>query len=85
MLDRAGFVDVVTSLEPAPTVLNNAQQYSEFVSNIILRQHLKRIPDEDLRAQFMTRLTEEAGADDPPFSLDYWRLNLTGRNPSFRL
>jgi len=81
-LDRAGFVDVVTSLEPAPTVLNNAQQYSEFVSHIILRQHLKRIPDEDLRAQFMTRLTEAAGADDPPFSLDYWRLNLTGRNPS---
>jgi trans-aconitate 2-methyltransferase len=81
-LERAGFVEVVTSLEPAPTVLNNAQQYSEFVSHIILRQHLKRIPHEHLRAQFMTRLTEAAGADDPPFSLDYWRLNLTGRNPS---
>lgn len=81
-LERSGFVEVVTSLEAAPTVLNNAQQYSEFVSHIILRQHLKRLPDEDLRAQFMTRLTEEAGADDPPFSLDYWRLNLTGRNPS---
>jgi trans-aconitate 2-methyltransferase len=81
-LRRAGFVDVVTSLEPAPTVLQNGQQYSEFVSNIILRQHLKRIPDEDLRALFMARLTEEAEADDPPFSLDYWRLNLTARNPS---
>jgi trans-aconitate 2-methyltransferase len=81
-LDRAGFVEVVTSLEPAPTVLDNAQHYSEFVSHIILRQHLKRIPDEHLRAQFMTRLTEAAGADDPPFSLDYWRLNLTGRSPS---
>jgi hypothetical protein len=72
----------VTSLEPAPTVLDDAEQYSEFVSHIILRQHLKRIPHEDLRAQFMTRLTEAAGADDPPFALDYWRLNLTGRNPS---
>jgi trans-aconitate 2-methyltransferase len=81
-LDRAGFVEVVTSLEPAPTVLHDAQQYSEFVSHIILRQHLKRIPDEHLRAQFMSRLTEAAGTDDPPFSLDYWRLNLTGRNPS---
>jgi len=81
-LHRAGFVDVVTSLEPAPTVLTDAQQYSEFVSHIILRQHLTRIPHEELRAQFMSRLTEAAGADDPPFSLDYWRLNLTGRNPS---
>ena len=81
-LDRAGFVDVVTSLEPAPTVLDDAKQYSEFVRHIILRQHLKRIPHEDLRARFMTRLTEAAGADDPPFALDYWRLNLTGRNPS---
>jgi hypothetical protein len=80
-LDRAGFVEVVTSLEPAPTVLHDAQEYSEFVSHIILRQHLKRIPDEHLRAQFMSRLTEAAGEDDPPFSLDYWRLNLTGRNP----
>jgi hypothetical protein len=81
-LGRAGFVEVVTSLEPAPTVLNNAEQYSEFVSHIILRQHLRRIPDEHLREQFMTTLTAAAGADDPPFSLDYWRLNLAGRNPS---
>jgi trans-aconitate 2-methyltransferase len=80
-LRRAGFVDVVTSLEPAPTILDNAQQFSEFVSNIILCQHLKHIPGEDLRAKFIARLTEEAAADDPPFSLDYWRLNLTGRNP----
>lgn len=79
-LRRAGFVDVVTSLEPAPTMLEDAQQYSEFVSIIILRQHLKRISNENLRAKFMVRLTEEAAADNPPFSLDYWRLNLTARN-----
>ncbi len=27
----------------------------------------------------MTILTEQAAADDPAFSLDYWRLNLRGR------
>jgi trans-aconitate 2-methyltransferase len=80
-LCRAGFVDVQTSLEPAPTVLNDARQYAEFVRNIILRQHLKQLPTEQLRTEFMESLTAQAAADQPPFSLDYWRLNLRGRVP----
>src|SRR6266567_117205 len=78
-LRRAGFVDVKTSVEPAPTVLENAAQYSEFVRNIIFRRHLEQIPSEDLQAEFIATLTEQAAVDDPPFSLDYWRLNLRGR------
>jgi hypothetical protein len=27
----------------------------------------------------MRTLTEQAAQDDPPFLLDYWRLNLRGR------
>ena len=80
-LRRAGFVEVETSLEPAPTLLESAEQYNEFVRNIVLQQHLERIPDEADRAEFMARLTEQAAADDPPFLLDYWRLNLHGRIP----
>lgn len=78
-LRRAGFVEVETSTEPAPTVLDNAGHYCEFVRNIILRRHLENLPAEDARAEFMATLTEQAAADDPPFSLDYWRLNLRGR------
>jgi trans-aconitate 2-methyltransferase len=78
-LRRAGFVNVETSIEPAITVLENAEQYTEFVRNIILREHLQRLPSEFLRDAFMAELAEQAGADDPPFSLDYWRLNLRGR------
>jgi trans-aconitate 2-methyltransferase len=78
-LRRAGFVEVETSVEAAPTVLDSAAQYREFVSNIILHRHLERIPSEDLRTEFMARLTERAAGDDPPFLLDYWRLNLRGR------
>ena len=77
-LRRAGFVEVETSLEPALTVLENAQQYTEFVRNIIFRQHVQRIPTEELRVEFVAKLAEQAEADDPPFSLDYWRLNLRG-------
>ena len=78
-LIRAGFVEVETSIEAAPTILDSAEQYSEFVRNIILRRHLENLPSEQLRAEFMAELTDRASADNPPFSLDYWRLNLRGR------
>jgi trans-aconitate 2-methyltransferase len=78
-LRRAGFVDVETSIEAAPTILDNAEQYSEFVRNIIFRRHLENIPTEELRAEYIDELTHQASLDDPPFLLDYWRLNLRGR------
>jgi trans-aconitate 2-methyltransferase len=78
ILRHAGFVNVEASLEAAPTLLDDARQYEEFVSNIILRAHLRQIPSEELRANFMAELTEQAAQDDPPYLLDYWRLNLSG-------
>ena len=78
-LRRAGFVDVETSLESAPTVLDDANHYREFVRNIILLRHLENLPTEQARGEFITTLTELAAADNPPFVLDYWRLNLRGR------
>jgi trans-aconitate methyltransferase len=78
-LQRAGFVEVETSVEPALTVLDNREQYVEFVRNIILRLHLESIPTEELRLEFMDGLAAQAAGDDPAFSLDYWRLNLRGR------
>jgi trans-aconitate 2-methyltransferase len=78
-LRNAGFVDVETSLEAASTVLGNAGHYNEFVRNIVLRRHLENIPGVAERNQFVAILTEQAAQDDPPFLLDYWRLNLRGR------
>ena len=83
-LSRAGFVDVETSVEPAVTILDDAAHYAEFVRNIILRIHLTRISSESLRDEFLTHLTDLAAKDDPPFKLDYWRLNLRGRVPAHR-
>ncbi len=76
-LRAAGFIAVKTGLEPALTVLGDAQQYSEFVGTVILHRHLERIPDAGLRGEFLEELTHQAAADDPPYSLDYWRLNLS--------
>jgi trans-aconitate methyltransferase len=76
-LRRAGFAHVRTSLEQAPTVLDDAEQYKDFVRNIVLRRHLEQLPTQELREAFMDNLTEQASTDSSPFSLDYWRLNLS--------
>ena len=81
LLRQAGFVQVETSLEPALTFLENAEKYSEFVRSVILRRHLEEIPDPALRDEFVADIVRPAGLDDPPFSLDYWRLNLAGSVP----
>ena len=78
-LRHAGFADVETSTEAAPTALDDPAHYREFVRNIIFRRHLGNLPTEDLRNQFLDNLTKQAANDNPPFVLDYWRLNLRGR------
>jgi len=81
LMREAGFVEVETSLDPALTVLENMDVYCEFVRKVILRRHLEEIQDPVLRTEFVAELAAEAAHDDPPFSLDYWRLNLAGRVP----
>ena len=78
----AGFVGVRTSLEQAPVVLTSAEEYQRFITSVIFREHLARVPDDKLRTRLATVLTEQAGGDDPPFELDYRRLNLRGRRPA---
>jgi trans-aconitate 2-methyltransferase len=81
LMRKAGFVEVETSLEPALTVLEDLGSYSEFVRTVILRRHLQEIPDALLGSEFVAELACQAALDDPPFSVDYWRLNLTGKVP----
>jgi trans-aconitate 2-methyltransferase len=78
-LESAGFIEVKTWLEPAPTSFPDAQQYCEFIANVVLHRRLKRLPQPSLRQEFLEELARQAAADDPPFELDYWRLNLSAR------
>ncbi len=80
-LRAAGFVDVVSSLEDAPTRLADEASYREFVTTVIYNPHLERIPDPALRSRFIDEITMLSAREDPPFTLDYWRLNLQGRRP----
>jgi trans-aconitate methyltransferase len=78
-LRAAGFVDVVTDVIPAPTTLPDEARYREFLATVVLGSHLARLPDNARRERFLDPLVDAAAADDPPFTLDYWRLNLQGR------
>lgn len=79
-LTSAGFVDVATSLEAAPTTLATADDYRAFVMTVIYHPHLAQLPA-DLHGRFIDGVTARAAVTSPPFSLDYWRLNMTARRP----
>ena len=80
-LKKAGFVSVATSLESTPFVPPDADAFKEFMTTIVCRHHLSRLPDEELQNRFMEQLTEKAATDNPPFELDYWRLNIDATRP----
>jgi trans-aconitate methyltransferase len=79
-LAAAGFTAVRTSLEPAPTTLADEASYREFVTTVIYNPHLARLPA-PLRGRFIDEVTARSARQDPPFTLDYWRLNLEGTRP----
>ena len=80
-LREAGFVEVRTSVEPAPVVQPDAEAFDTFITNVICRPYLAHLPDAPLRRAFTRRLTEQSAGDRPAFELDYWRLNMDARRP----
>lgn len=81
-LQNSGFMEVQTWLEAAPTSFPDHEEYCEFIANVVLHRRLERLPEPNLRQQFLEVLARQAAADDPPFELDYWRLNLSARKAS---
>jgi trans-aconitate methyltransferase len=77
-LEAAGFVDVHTSLEEAPTTLPSRAAFADFIHCVCVRHHIERLPAE-AREPFIGSLTELAARDHRPFTLDYWRLNILAR------
>lgn len=80
-LQNAGFVKARVWIEEAPTPFADAAAFSEFLRTVVLRMHLARLPDPALKERFLEEIVREAAADDPPFVLDYWRLNVEARRP----
>ena len=80
-LARAGFDAVEVWTEPAPTTLAGAEAFADFISCVCVRHHIDRLPSAE-RAAFVGALTERAACDDPPYTLDYRRLNIFARKPA---
>jgi trans-aconitate 2-methyltransferase len=81
-LAEAGFDDVACSLESALVVLPDRDTYRSFLEHVVVRSWLAPLPSDALRQRFLDRLVEPGASDDPPWSLDYWRLNLNARRPA---
>ncbi|MDP9262813.1 MAG: methyltransferase domain-containing protein [Acidobacteriota bacterium] len=78
-LRTAGFVEAETGLEEAPTTFAGADAFRQFARTVVLRPYLATISDEVRREEFLEALVAQTAGDSPPFTLDYWRLNLRGQ------
>jgi trans-aconitate methyltransferase len=74
-LRRVGFQDVTTSLEAAPVTFPDAAQYRDFLKTVILHPYMERLP-ESLQAELIDEMVRQSAQEQPPFVLDYWRLNM---------
>jgi trans-aconitate 2-methyltransferase len=74
----AGFESLQVSLEPSPISFSDSASYEAFVTTVCLRPYLNHLPDAQ-RQPFVDTLVAAAAEDDPPLTLDYWRLNADGR------
>ena len=77
----AAFTAVDVYLEEAPTTLPDRAAFRDFLSCVCIREHLARLPQTE-RDLFLDRLADQSAHDDPPFTLDYWRLNIIARKPA---
>ena len=75
-LESAGFVDVETWLHEEPTPIEPGEPMETFLTTVILREHLQRVPERE-RADFVRRVAERL----PSSTIDYVRLNILARRP----
>lgn len=73
-LAGAGFVDVEAWLHEEPTFIEPGEPLETFLSTVILRSHLDRLPERE-QAGFIRRVAERL----PSPEIDYVRLNILAR------
>jgi trans-aconitate 2-methyltransferase len=73
-LERAGFVDVDVWTNPEPTPFDDPERLADFLSTVILREHVGTLAPEE-RRPFVERVV----AAMPEPVVDYVRLNIVAR------
>jgi SAM-dependent methyltransferase len=80
-LRAAGFEKVETGLEQASIAVPSDQEFQQYLRTFILHRHLELLPTDTLRTVFVEKLADASAHDDPPWTLDYCRLNLRAHRP----
>jgi SAM-dependent methyltransferase len=80
-LRSAGFEEIHSELEAAPVIAPTSEEFQGYLRTFVLHRHLEVLPTESLRAGFVQGLAAASADDNPPWMLDYWRLNLRARKP----
>jgi SAM-dependent methyltransferase len=80
-LRAAGFEKVETGLEQASITVPSDQEFQQYLRTFILHRHLELLPTDTLRTVFVEKLADASAHDDPPWTLDYCRLNLRAHRP----
>lgn len=80
-LRAAGFENVEATLEESPVYVSSAAEFDRYLRTFILHRHLELLPSDALRNDYVKELTDDAANDNPPWTLDYWRLNLHAYKP----
>ncbi len=75
-LESAGFTDVRTWLEPAPTTFGTREEFIGFLRTVILRCHVDLLPDDE-----QTAYLDEVADRMPDRCVDYVRLNALAHKP----
>ena len=78
----AGFERVETSLEQASFCAPGSQEFQDYLRTFVLHRHLELLPTETPRIAFLQELADASAHDDPPWALDYWRLNMRAHKPA---
>jgi trans-aconitate methyltransferase len=74
---RCGFQHARCWLEQTPTSFASVDRYRAFLESVVMRPYLARLPQASERKAFLDALVRQAANDDPPLTLDYWRLNIS--------
>ena len=80
-LERAGFRDVRTSTESAPTTFPDRTAFVAFAERVVLRTHVARLPSAAERRRYLERVADRSQRASPAFTFDYQRLNIEARRP----
>ena len=80
-LQTAGFECIETGVETASFAVPTTQEFQDYLRTFVLHRHLDLLPEQKLRDSFVRQLAGASAHDNPPWTLDYCRLNLGARKP----